>query len=494
MRESADDGQADVRQADPDELQTEPEELLAAADERQAEATELEAEAAELRAEITERQAEPAERKAQVMQRLAALAGPYKEAVADSGPDAERLKMLFGTVKSCVGKKHYIEAIEGLDLLESLMADSAESPAVAEDHDRPIDDAGANKGARDIIIEGCKPAVENCDKPAHRIGTEVDTHGIIIEGCMPSVKRHEKPVHRRQTSVDLGHQKFHREPPGRHAKPAVRHCPPEDYVGSTTCAELPPDYVGPTCSERPPDGPTAADQPVPGPVPEGLPDGTPEPEFKAPPSTRQPTLRQGDKSPDGWVEYLQQLLGVPVTDGLFDDRTYKAVWDFQTDAKKSDPTFMVDGIVGNQTWAALRGTAAERPGTDKRPAHTFVDKGPQARWYKAHGPGVYRRSKDLVELTLVSIGDTPMTSGTVRVRVTAPGDPPTVTVDDFPIDVPPHQRTPDDQGDLHLVRLKFFRRTFPSTETPPPSIMRYKIEAYVLGLGDDSWSGRLKER
>ena len=67
----------------------------------------------------------------------------------------------------------------------------------------------------------------------------------------------------------------------------------------------------------------------------------------------EPTLRQGDQGADGWVEYLQSLLGskgqaVPVT-GVFDNATHGAVINFQRGAR-----LLVDGVVGNQTWAALR--------------------------------------------------------------------------------------------------------------------------------------------
>ena len=81
------------------------------------------------------------------------------------------------------------------------------------------------------------------------------------------------------------------------------------------------------------------------------------------PKTRQPTLRQGDKSTDGWVEYLQQRLndlinaGLKV-DGEFGRGTLKAVHDFQKSRGLQD-----DGVVGNQTWAALRDATPEAPST-----------------------------------------------------------------------------------------------------------------------------------
>src|SRR4051812_11676634 len=53
----------------------------------------------------------------------------------------------------------------------------------------------------------------------------------------------------------------------------------------------------------------------PGPVPPTAPapPSNARPAFSPPPQSRQPTLRKGDKSPDGWVEYLQELLKIKVT-------------------------------------------------------------------------------------------------------------------------------------------------------------------------------------
>ena len=70
--------------------------------------------------------------------------------------------------------------------------------------------------------------------------------------------------------------------------------------------------------------------------------------YSPPAQSRQPTLRKGDESPDGWVEYLQELLKVTVT-GKFDGATEKAVKAFQ-----GSHGCMVDGVVGNETWSVLR--------------------------------------------------------------------------------------------------------------------------------------------
>src|SRR4029453_2962488 len=97
--------------------------------------------------------------------------------------------------------------------------------------------------------------------------------------------------------------------------------------------------------------------PPPGPIPKPK---TPAPKAPTAPDkkseARQPTLRLGDQSVDGWVEYLQKLLNAILDpspnlklNGNFDQATYKAVVAYQ---KREG--LVVDGVVGNQTWASLR--------------------------------------------------------------------------------------------------------------------------------------------
>src|SRR5262245_14418591 len=102
------------------------------------------------------------------------------------------------------------------------------------------------------------------------------------------------------------------------------------------------------------------------------------------PDTQEPTLRLGDQSVDGWVEYLQQLLlgwgfGPLVIDGDFGNATHTAVIRFQS-SRPEGRTLLVDGIVGNQTWAALQEEPPEPVGTDGLAPHTFVETGAEARW------------------------------------------------------------------------------------------------------------------
>jgi len=124
-----------------------------------------------------------------------------------------------------------------------------------------------------------------------------------------------------------------------------------------------------------------------------------------PSSAHEPTLRRGDKSVDGWVEYLQELLnqsgyGPLTVDGDFGGKTEAAVKAFQR-----DKGLQYDGDVGNQTWAALRGEEPEAPGSDGRTPHTYVERGPEARWWMDTNPAEYVADRDALYLLAVNTGD-----------------------------------------------------------------------------------------
>jgi hypothetical protein len=228
--------------------------------------------------------------------------------------------------------------------------------------------------------------------------------------------------------------------------------------------------------------------PGPGPKPEPKPD--PEPSFDAPPGSRQPTLRKGDKSPDGWVEYLQTLLnahlgkGTVDIDGSFGAKTYAAVIKFQQQKK-----LQVDGTVGNQTWAALRLEKAEAPSTDGRQPHTFEQKDLQARWEVNDTPdALYRTDKDRLEINVVNVGEGKIDDFSATVRVTPPGTASkTVKVKIGP----PFKRQKDDQGNLHAVNLENFKKNFPAKD-PNAKMEDYLIEAFFdKELGPDLFKGHI---
>lgn len=175
-------------------------------------------------------------------------------------------------------------------------------------------------------------------------------------------------------------------------------------VGAVVPTPVPPTPVPPT--------------PVP-PVPPVPPE--PEPEYEPPADeTGEPTLRQGDKSVDGWVEYLQEALNTagfgPLTvDGDFGSGTHRQVIAYQ-----QARGLQVDGTVGNQTWASLRGETPQDPSTDGRDPHTYVERGPEARWMDETDP--IQPTDDFVQIFAVSTGDQPLSSGDYRAvaRITVP--------------------------------------------------------------------------
>ncbi len=206
--------------------------------------------------------------------------------------------------------------------------------------------------------------------------------------------------------------------------------------------------------------------------------------FVPPPQSKQPTLRKGDSSDDGWVEYLQQLLGVPV-DGKFGPATQAAVIAFQKKNK-----LQVDGTVGNQTWAALRGTAPEAPSTDGRKPHTFEEAGKEARWFTANEPCVWFQATDGIGMMVESVGDDAEIEGrTATFVITPPGGK---TVNRTGTIGKAVQRSPSGNGNLHQVNLGDFTKTSPSVP-PGATADTYKVDAYLeQELGGDHWSGNPK--
>jgi hypothetical protein len=96
------------------------------------------AEAAEEQADAAELKAKAAADKARIMERLAGLVGPYKDAVANNGPNAQRLQSLLATVKTCIGKQQFTQVSEGLDMLEELLSQTpTPSLGVDEEDDMP---------------------------------------------------------------------------------------------------------------------------------------------------------------------------------------------------------------------------------------------------------------------------------------------------------------------------------------------------------------------
>ena len=216
----------------------------------------------------------------------------------------------------------------------------------------------------------------------------------------------------------------------------------------------------------------------------------PEVAFEPPVEAKQPTLRKGDKSPDGWVEYAQMLLNFHLgtklkEDGDFGNATLAAVTKFQKDKK-----LQVDGTLGNQTWAALREGAPEKPSTDGRKPHTFVEKGAEARWMlESRLNNRFQSGSDLLRLAVQTVGDTPIDPATeATVRVTAPGAKPRVVK--AKVGAPKEKSS---TGFSHEVDLENFRKRFPSVPPDAP-VTEYLVEAFLpKELGGDFYSGKVRE-
>ena len=232
--------------------------------------------------------------------------------------------------------------------------------------------------------------------------------------------------------------------------------------------------------------------PKPGPEPPG-PDPEPPEPFVAPPGSRQPTLRLGDKSPDGWVEFLQVQLNHHLnldldTNGVFDKKVQNAVIDFQKKRK-----LKVDGVVGNQTWAALRDDTPEAPGTDGRAPHTFEEKGPQARFDNEQVDGEYSVSRDILLIFVASVGEQPIDKFHLHVRVTPPDSK--SFVKQFVIGKPVANKgkTQPGGGAQHQVRIEKFKKLFPAKD-PNAKVSDYKFEAFFdQELGPDVFRGKINE-
>jgi hypothetical protein len=128
----------------------------------------------------------------------------------------------------------------------------------------------------------------------------------------------------------------------------------------------------------------------------------------------EPTLRHGDKSADGWVELLQELLvnkGAHLTvDGDFGDETFRAVVAFQTDYELQDRS----GVVGNETWSALRGDDEHAAPGSTGWGGESVDRGVKLRfWDYVH----YDDPGDRVHLMAYSVGTQEPVEGSIELFV-----------------------------------------------------------------------------
>ncbi len=215
--------------------------------------------------------------------------------------------------------------------------------------------------------------------------------------------------------------------------------------------------------------------------------------FKPPGKASEPTLRVGDKSADGWVEYLQELLNLKgaklEVDGDFQGETLKAVKAFQRKFKKQG--VLEDGIVGDQTWSYLREGAPAKPHGDGRKPHTFVEKGNSARWVLEKRMPIHDPAADAMLVQAVSVGDVDqIAKRAVRFRVVSPSG--AQKVFERPIG-PGLASSKTGQGDRHNIVVTDFSTIFgPAAQKGQPAPGDYQMTAYFpANLGGDTFEGTL---
>lgn len=137
--------------------------------------------------------------------------------------------------------------------------------------------------------------------------------------------------------------------------------------------------------------------------------------------TQEPTLRLGDDSVDGWVEYAKTLLletsvlhdvAIDHEDGTFDANTEWCVRQFQ-----SDRGLRIDGVIGNQTWAALRGEEPQAVGGDGEVPGTYVEAGIEARWAREDS-AAYDPRYDQLNIVAFNTGSDALTQDNFSVEIT----------------------------------------------------------------------------
>jgi len=212
---------------------------------------------------------------------------------------------------------------------------------------------------------------------------------------------------------------------------------------------------------------------------------TPDDEFAPPPKSKQPTLRKGDESPDGWVEYAQRLLnknklGVTVN-GVFDGAMEAKVKKFQ-----GDNNCQIDGVIGNETWSMLREGPHEAVGTDGRKPHTFEQKNAQARFVTERPDSTgYDASDDSYFIRIVSTGEQPIDKFHATLKVTQPDQ----TSHTHKVEIGAAKfPSPDGQGNFHVVDVKPFKRVFGLKKGVDP--LTCSVDAYLDDdIGGDRWTG-----
>jgi hypothetical protein len=208
-----------------------------------------------------------------------------------------------------------------------------------------------------------------------------------------------------------------------------------------------------------------------------------EPAFNPPPESKQPTLRKGANSADGWVEYLQKLLnkifgpGTVPEDGVFDQKVEDVVKRFQG---STDPPCLKDGVVGNETWSMLRKGKREAVGVNKKGEET----GAEGRWATEKNDFVtYDPGSDELRMVVVSVGEEPLDKFKATFRITSQDQK---VKKQFLRELgAPDVVSPTGSGHLHSVKVQQMSVIYGNGE--------HLIESFLdEELGGDLWTGTVK--
>ena len=153
---------------------------------------------------------------------------------------------------------------------------------------------------------------------------------------------------------------------------------------------------------------------------------------------------------------------------------------------QKDNKLMDDGVIGNETWAALRNGEREKPSTDGRTPHTFEEKGKQGRWtLESKNIAVFDTAANLFTMLISSTGEVGIGDNKATVRVTQPeGTSKTQAVTIGPVT----GHTPDGQGEQHTLTIEKFTEVFKIAN--PALVGSCLVEAYLdKEIGGDSWKG-----
>ncbi|MEO5881803.1 MAG: hypothetical protein ABIQ06_05255, partial [Caldimonas sp.] len=153
-----------------------------------------------------------------------------------------------------------------------------------------------------------------------------------------------------------------------------------------------------------------------------------------------------------------------------------------------DQGVLEDGIVGDETWSFLRDGVKEKPKTDGRTPHTFVEKGNEARWVRETAVCRFEAGKDALVMEAVSVGDVDqLKDRRVKIRIVNPDGVQKVIERSVGAGRP---SSTTGQGSEHTIQVEDFATLFDAKAAkgkPPPG--NYSVEAFFdADLGGDQFT------